>query len=30
MSGKTGKDVENLEREKNGYWEEMSCRGQYG
>lgn len=22
--------MENLGREKNGYWEEMWCRGQYG
>lgn len=29
-SGKTGKGVENLGREKNGYLEEMWCRGQYG
>lgn len=29
-SGKTGRGVENLGREKNGYWEEMCCKGQYG
>lgn len=29
-SGKTRKGGGNLGREKNGYWEEMWCREQYG